>query len=472
MIQERFRQAIAGGALLARGDRVLAAVSGGSDSVCLLLLLRDHAADGSITIVVAHVNHRLRGAAADEDQRFVEGLAARLGLRCVVLTPEDEDSLMLVRQGEEGARLVRRRLLLEAARREECSRIALGHTMDDQAETVLMRLVRGSARRGLSGMSALSPGGAIRFIRPMLGITREQAATLLRERGEEFRADASNDDRRFLRNDIRSRLMPLLVGLNPSIVRTLARNASLMAEEDAWLDLQAADWLAGRASTGPRGWSVPAADLAALPAVLARRAARLLLRKAGGDPRGSTSHAIEKILRAARAGASEVSHDLPGGMRVTREGLNLHVRRREAAEESGETSGALPAMAAMTLAIPGALDLPAAAGRMTARLVPRSEMAAFHPDTSCAAMDGGCLGGAVTVRTRRAGDTFHPLGAAGGRKLKEFLIDRKVPRALRDRVLLVEGPSGIAWVVGHRIGHGYRVTETTATVALLEWRPA
>ena len=462
MIQERFKQAIADAGLLAEGERILAAVSGGGDSVALLLLLADYAAQhpGAFSIVVAHVNHKLRGEAADADQRFVERLSERLQLPCLVLSPEGDEQTRRVKRGEEGARMVRHALLRAAARAQGCRRIALGHTADDQAETVLMRLVRGSGRRGLSGMAPCGPG---RLFRPMLGIRRREAREFLAARGEPCREDETNLDPRLLRNRIRSILLPLLAQLNPSIVDTLSRNATLMAEEDAWLDGQAAGWVTARATIGPDGARVSAAALEELPRVLARRAVRLLIARVGGDPRGAGGAAIESVLRAAGKGAADTSLSLPGGMRVTRDGLNLYV----GGSGPSRSAASIESAAGMALSIPGVLALPGDDGSITARLVARSEVGRLPAASEEAALDAASLGGQVTVRTRRPGDTFHPLGAPGHRKLKEFLIDCKVPRFQRDQVLLVVGPSGIAWVVGHRIGHGYRVTEATQTVAML-----
>ena len=246
MILETFRRAVEDDGLLAPGDRVLAAVSGGSDSVALLRLLLSYSGTVPLSIVVAHVNHRLRAQASDDDQGFVEALAARLGLECVVLAPRDGEEMSRVRRGEEGARQVRHGLLARAARASGCTRIALGHTLDDQAETVMMRLVRGAGRRGLSGMARAGPG---RLIRPMLDIRREEARLYLMEIPQEFRHDETNDHPRFLRNKIRSRLIPLMAELNPSITRTLGRNAGMMAEEDAYLDMLAEEWVTG--------WGIP-----------------------------------------------------------------------------------------------------------------------------------------------------------------------------------------------------------------------
>jgi tRNA(Ile)-lysidine synthase len=150
---------------------------------------------------------------------------------------------------------------------------------------------------------------------------------------------------------------------------------------------------------------------------------------------------------------------------VLRSGADLLIR------PSGATKAgvALPAAFCIPLEVPGDLRLPYDRGTLTARIVPRGELSRLPGEKTRVALDADVLGGLVTIRTRLAGDTFQPLGAPGHRKLKEFLIDCKVPRQQRDRIPLVVGPTGIAWVVGHRIGHGYRVLDTTRLVAVLEY---
>ncbi|HZI93353.1 MAG TPA: tRNA lysidine(34) synthetase TilS [Patescibacteria group bacterium] len=462
MILETFRRAVEEDGLLAPGERVLAAVSGGSDSVALLRLLLSYAERVPLSIIVVHVNHRLRAQAADDDQAFVEDLAARLGLECVVLAPRDEEEMSTVRRGEEGARLVRHGLLARCARDHGCTRIALGHTLDDQAETVMMRLVRGAGRRGLSGMARSGPG---RLIRPMLDIRREEARRYLAEISQEFRDDETNEQPRFLRNRIRSRLIPLLVELNPSIARTLGRNAGIMAEEDAYLDMLAQEWVAGWGVPESTGSTirVPAGELAGLPPVLARRAARLLLKRAGAEPRGCSQQVIRSVLQLANTGDGDSSLIISGGILARRDRLDIVVSGGQAPAGPGPE-----AACNVTLELPGSVSLPGTTARLTARLMPRTGLAEIPKDATRVALDAGRLGARVAVRTRLPGDTFHPLGAAGHRKLKEFMIDCKVPRIQRDRVPLLVGPSGIAWVVGYRIGHPYRLTDATLTVALIE----
>jgi len=492
VIHETFSRAIEAHSLAAEGERLLLAVSGGGDSVALLHLMIRYAESHRLTVAVAHVNHRLRGPSADQDQDFVQQLCARLGVPCLCLSPNRQEAGRLAAGGEEAARILRHRLLSAAARRTRSDRIALGHTMDDQAETVLMRLVRGAGRRGLSGMAAAGPG---KLIRPMLAIRREEARRYLEEIGQTYREDESNADTRFLRNRIRSGLIPVMEDLNRSVVPSLARTASLLAEEDRYLDSLAADWVANHArplaAGAPEGAervacvvSVPADRLVLLPAALSRRVARALLKAAGGDPRGAGWSAVSQTLDLARSQRDGDSRDLGCGLRGRRQGSHLVIvsRRYDVGGGPGEPFS-------FDLPIPGDVELADSLGVIRARLVPvesglrgmaaaagtarREGVAAdlAREPRTLARLDAAVLGPRASVRSRLPGDQFHPLGASGRRKLKEFLIDLKVPRARRDHIPLVVGPAGIAWVVGQRIGHPYRVTDTTREVAVLVHSP-
>ena len=453
----------------APGHRILAAVSGGGDSVALLRLLLLLGKEFPLTIAVAHVNHRLRGEASDQDQRFVQDLCARLGLSCRVVAPDDDALAALNAGGEAGLRSFRHERLRQTAREIGASHIALGHTLDDQAETLLMRLLRGGGRRGLSAMRCVGPDP---LIRPMLHITREQARGFLREIGQDFREDETNTDDRFLRNRVRSRLLPVMVGFNPRIVRSLAGAAELLGEEDRYLDSLAADWIARHARPHQGGEPrlvLPAAapdGIATLVQPLAARIVRIAMKKTGSDPRGVSRRAIQAILGLAAAGVDGSTRPVAGGVEATIRGADLIIG-------PGAPPPVKPEPFILSLPIPGEVEAVALAGRIEATVLPRDQagpVGGVEWDPMTARLDASLLGPVATVRNRRPGDAFHPLGAPGRRKLGDFLIDIKIPRAKREHLPLVIGPAGIAWVVGHRVGHPYRVTDATERVAILTYR--
>ncbi len=303
------------------GDCVLAAVSGGGDSVLMLHLLA--ALRGSIpfTLEAAHLNHGLRGAESDADEAFVRDLAGRLSIFLsadgVDLTrrPGEPSSL------EERARDARRAFLLRTARDRACGRIALGHTLDDQAETILMWLLRGTGRGGLAGMEPVTPEG---LIRPLIRARRSEVRDHLRAMGEPFRDDPTNDDSARTRSWIRLRLIPRIEEGFPEAVARIGALAEGLRGEERLLDE-----LASALIREPDGALVTEGGAAGRDRPLAARAARLAAARAGMDAGLLDRDHVEAILDLARSGAEGRGIDLPGGFRAEKRGGAVVFTARE-----------------------------------------------------------------------------------------------------------------------------------------------
>lgn len=312
-IELQFRRVVAG--LVPEGSSVLAAVSGGGDSVALLNLLITVRRGLRLRISVGHLDHGLRrGSRAD--RRFVEGVAAGLSLECI---SDRRDTAALRRRDEspeEAARRVRRQFLREAAASTGSDWIATGHTLDDQAETILMRLVRGAGARALTGMAERGPGP---FVRPLLGFERDELRGWLERRGLAYRDDPSNRDLQFDRNRVRRLVLPVLVEqLNPRAARHLVKAAGRFREDATFLDElaeQRANELCRNLSADRL--SIDAPGLSATPAVLARRVARLALERSGVDPRRLGARHVESLLSLAAAPIRSETH-LPGRLEARR----------------------------------------------------------------------------------------------------------------------------------------------------------
>ncbi len=307
------------------GCPLLVAVSGGGDSVALLHLLLGLAPRRRLDLTVAHLDHGLRRGSAT-DRRFVARLAAEHGLRCI---SDRRDVARLRRRDEspeEAARRVRRRFLLEARKEAGAERIATGHTLDDQAETVLMRLVRGVGAAALAGMAEVGPGP---LVRPLLGLEREALRGWLERRSLLFRDDPSNRDLRFDRNRVRRLVLPTLVQtLNPRAGRHLVDAAERLREDAELLDELARrelDAMTGGDRTGrPR---LDVCRLAQLEPPLGRRVARIALARAGVDERRiSARHVLAVLDLAGGAGGREVH--LPGKLRARRVGRSIRFETR------------------------------------------------------------------------------------------------------------------------------------------------
>jgi tRNA(Ile)-lysidine synthase len=306
--------------LVPEAATVLVAVSGGSDSIALLHLLSRKAQPMRLRLVVAHLDHALRRGSAT-DRRFVETLAHELGLDCVADRRDVARARRRDESPEEAARRVRRAFLLEAAAAVEAKHVATGHTLDDQAETVLLRLARGAGARALTGMTRSGPGP---FVRPLLGIERAELRAWLSRRRIAYREDPSNASLRFDRNRVRRLVVPVLAAtINPRSARLIVQAAERFREDAVHLDVAAERRLdeIARSESG-EALSLDARALAGESPVVARRIALLALARAGVDPRRVSSRHVEGLLRLALAARPGELH-LPGRRVAARRGHRI-----------------------------------------------------------------------------------------------------------------------------------------------------
>jgi tRNA(Ile)-lysidine synthase len=424
--------------MLAGGELVLVAVSGGADSVALLHVLHSLSSSWRLRLHVGHVDHRLRPESAREADT-VRALARRLGLPVDVIAVDVPAGGSL----EAAARVARYRALEGLADRIGADRIAVAHTGDDQAETVVMRALEGAGPRGLAGI----PPVRGRIIRPLIDVRRSDVVAELRGLGLEWIEDPSNRDPRFTRNRIRHELMPELARLNPDVVRALGRTARLARRTVEALERVAASELAD-AVVEPDAIRLRLARLAALPRELGAEVLRQAAIRLGapGMLRAWAQTRLRRVLadpppRPWRLGAVvvEVSE---GWVRVARSSIT--------------------GLAPRALEIPGATGLPEI-GRALNAMVLDGEGYVVPRGPRVAAFDADVLPRPLIVRHRRPGDRFTPFGGAEVR-LKRFLIAAKVPRWERDAVPIVEAGGRIAWVAGHRRGDAAPITARTRRV--------
>jgi len=464
MLADRVLAALHRHDLLPQGGTVLVALSGGGDSVALLHLLRDLREHTTVRIAgAAHLNHRLR-AAADEDERFCRDLAARLDVPIVV---EHADVAALARARamsiEEAGHHARKEFLARAAAALAADAVATGHTRDDQAETFLLRLIRGAGARGLAG---IHPRAGC-FIRPLLDISRAELREYLAARGIAYREDESNEDVAVVRNRIRHRLIPHLRDQwSDAIVDVLARNAAIARDDADELDRQASELATSIVLVGDEAIELDADLLRALPPALGRRLAlRALASRPGAGPIGYEHVARLLDLSAAREGAAV---DLPR-QRATRQGsrivLTAPLPRGPGIRVPGSSS---------SLPVPGETAFGDEWVISAERSSGVGDPAPAGPSGTdlCVAVSGE-VDAPLTVRARRPGDALRPVGLRGRKKLQDLFTDRKVPRPDRDGVpLVVDARDRIVWVVGHAISEDFRVTDRGAAVVILKARKA
>jgi len=450
-------QAVRACGVPARGDRALVGVSGGQDSTALALVLWELGEALGVYLELGHVNHGLRGAESDGDEEFVQSLAERLGLPCRVAR------LGLAEGGEggteEGARRGRLSALRDMATAAGLGVIALGHTATDRAETVLMNVLRGTGLDGLAAMRARSGD----LVRPLLGVTRADTAAYCAAKGVVPRYDSSNDDQSILRNRVRLSLMPLLEReYQPGVERCLVRLGEIAEAEAEWTTQAVEETYAALAGRQGRRVTLGRRELSALPRGLRWR----LLRRAVVDVRGDLRNVAFDHLRALddllTDGQTGHRAEVPGVV-AERRAASLLLRPAEV-ERRASFSVSLP--------VPGRVEVEEAGLEVCASVRPRELPDPVPCGPWMAQLDAAAVGGHLVVRTARPGDRFVPLGMSGHKKLQDFLVDKKIPRAEREGIPVIATTEGeIVWVVGHRVADTAKVTGGTRTVAEVSVRP-
>lgn len=442
--------------LLEAGGHVLVAFSGGPDSVALVLILGELSSSGRLPLDLrlAHLNHRLREE-ADEEEDFCRRFAREQGLP---LTVERADVGRLARgcngSVESVARRVRYEFLARTARAVAAPTVATAHHADDVAETVLMRLLRGAGVRGLGAMRPRRPlCDDIALVRPLMNVRKHRLIAYLEDHGQPFCRDTSNRDTDYVRNRVRHRLIPLLQGEYPhfSVESLVALNEA--AIETADLVEGAVDelWPALRVECEEGAVVLDAAVYEQAPPAVRKAAAARALRRLGmPDPLPLRAEHYRALAGLAGRGPG-FGVSLPGGLHARREHGVLHFGR----------PGGRAAPPSRELPVPGSVEAPECGYRINARICPEevgpqeARQRASEREVFLAAER---VRTPLNVRTRRPGDRFHPLGAPGRKRLKEFFIEARVPRHRRDRIALVtDAQDRIVWVVGHRIDDRFRL---------------
>lgn len=456
-VTDRFRKTLARHSMVRRREKVLLALSGGADSTCLLHLFLETRSETGVHLVTAHFNHRLRGRSSDADASFVRDLSARHGLN--FLSGSAGPAALKGRSTQEAAREERLDFLIRTAREEGCRRVALGHNADDQAETMLMRFIAGGGPLALGGIPPVSHGGII--IHPLLDIRRCEIEAYLRKRKIRRRQDSSNRKLIYLRNRLRHRLLPMLVAdYNPALVMHLAELAGLLRRDSDLLEELARPLLDGARRRGGAFFFPFSLLQQTHPALMSRAILGALRSLAPGADFGNRHLSA---LMGGSATARQLTWDLPGGITAVRDSRGLALLVGELLSKKASTPQAV-------LRVPGGVLLPSSLGRVTATVRRRSP--SFDPRHLPglpwrAALDWARVAPPLTVRFRRPGDRFRPLGLPDGKKLKDVFIDGKIPRLVRDRLPLVCDREGIVWVPGVRPAHRCRVKAATAKVLLL-----
>jgi tRNA(Ile)-lysidine synthase len=468
--------------LIEEGDLVVAAVSGGADSLTLLHILSWLKKEKVISFFlhVAHLNHGLRGKAALEDLHFVRREARKLGLPFTAGLVEA--GLFQKRHGfspEDAARRLRYNYLQQLSTRLGAKCLAVGHNLDDQAETVLLNLLRGTGPDGLAGMKykrKMGGGANLLLIRPLLETSRGEIDDYCREKGLSPRLDHTNLERRFLRNKVRLDLIPYLErNYNSNLRQGLFRLSSLVALDNYLLEKLAAQRLAELTiGEGSLYLRLEKKGLLREDEALQGRILRAAIRRLLDTvPREIGLQQIGAILKLCEGGFTRGELSLPRKLKVYRsfDALTLSL------EEPGQNT-----FVPFYINVPGKAGFPLGEGALTAEIVD-PEVLQWPPDSKKEAYldydkvkgfagelqesEEGKEGFCLLVRPRLQGDRFYPLGAPGAKKIKKYFIDQKVPFEMREQLPLILAGNKIIWVAGYQIAHDCKITKQSKKVLLL-----
>jgi tRNA(Ile)-lysidine synthase len=430
--------------LLKAADRVGVAVSGGADSVALLRLLLELRKEVGIVLSVVHFNHKLRGSESDDDERFVAELAQRHKLQ------------LHSQSGDVALHAAEKHLSLETAARDmryryfqgmllECglNRIATGHTLDDQAETVLLKIVRGAGGRGLAGIYPRLPvlrsqfsDGTASIVRPLLAIRRRDLEAYLLALGQDWREDKSNRDLRHMRNRVRHGILPRLERyLNPAVREAFAETAEIARSEEEYWEKDVARALPQVWDPKDAGGVLSLSAFADFPLALQRRVVRAASESLGMR---LDFHHVEEVLAlgSAHVGPAK-STMLPDGWVVSRNKGELRFEMQSDTPRKVDYEYRLP--------VPGSVDVPETESRFEAVLVSGNAAAGYNPEDL---LDRALLASDLGVRNWRAGDRFWPAHTKGAKKIKELLQERRVAGLERQLWPVVVSGSDVIWVRG------------------------
>jgi tRNA(Ile)-lysidine synthase len=449
--------------LFMQGDTLVVALSGGADSTALLDLL-SRLPEYNLRLIVAHLNHCLRGVESDADEEFCRVLAARYAIpfevrRIDIKIMASESRLNL----EDAGRRARIEFLDEIRIRYGAVAVVLAHHADDQAETVLMRLLRGSGITGLSGMAYRN---ARDYVRPLLDITRSEIEQYLCGRSKEWREDASNSDTIYLRNRIRHELLPLLEEYNPAIRSCLAATASIISDDEKLLSELTERAVAETCRMREGRIVCSIAQLRTLNTALRRRVLRHAFKQLTGTLVGVGLCHIDAQCELIDSDRPNSRLALPQGVTAVREYDRLVLMRTGEAVSRHPSAAVLEAGFELLITEPGCYQLPSG-GSITVELVGAATFPT-DPGTACFDLDNTPF--PWLVRTFRPGDCMIPFGMSGRKKVKDIFIDRKIPLSERRRIPLLWYGGDLIWVAGVCASESGRIDAPSVASVQVTWQ--
>jgi tRNA(Ile)-lysidine synthase len=496
-LESKVRDFIQRYSLISPEEIVVVGVSGGADSVCLLYVLAKWQKRLGIKLQVAHLNHQLRGVESEADAKYVSNLAGSLGIP-ITIDRQDVAAYRIERNFsvEEAARELRYAFLARVAREVGANRIAIGHTRDDQVETILMHILRGTGITGLCGLAPCSPmaydsqgmswpasplslrakRSNLLVIRPLLDITREETTSYCQEHQLDPRIDSSNRSLSFFRNRLRLQLLPLLRQYNPSVDQALLRLADIAKEDNVFIEQQASELWDEVTRQENNAIYMDRKQIASLSIALQRQLLRTAVTRLAGDTRDIEASHIEAARSLLNKPVGK-RISLPHGF-ICQGGYDELVIASEAWQSQLLPCPFPPLSGEFPLKVPGKTVSPG--WKLIASIIREREDSlplrgnlstseGTYRSNLVADFDLHKTGTELFVRQRRPGDRFQPLGMNMPKKLQEFMVDAKIPRSWRGHIPIVYSPQQIIWVVGWRIDDRVKVTEASKGILRLEF---
>ena len=463
MVIDGIKQTIEREKLITRGDKILVALSGGPDSVCLLHALKSLESTYGIRIYGAHLNHKIRGIEAQKDAMYAAKLCDKLEIPFFVKAIDVPEFAKIHKLTlEEAARKVRYNMLFEVKSKINADKIAVAHNLDDQAETVLMRLLRGSGIKGLKGMDYFREDG---IIRPLMDVEKKDIIKYCENHELNPRIDHTNSEEEYTRNKIRLKLIPFIEKeFSHNIKETLSRTANILREDNAHLEKNAKLIFEKEVIVISKDTvKMDSEELLSLDYSISKRLIRMAIEKVSGNLEGIENIHVEDILSLSRNPKNQAMINLPKGIFVYKRPEGIYITTKEMIEKTVTFSH--------NLEFDDYVEIPEVNMAIESKIMSKEKCMMLPTGQFTKAFDMNKIKGPLTVRARIDGDRMRPMGLGGTKKLKDIFIDLKIPREKRDEVPLVTDKEGILWMVGYKISEDYKIDENTEKVIRITCKP-
>lgn len=456
---DKFLTAIKKHKMITAGDRIIAGVSGGPDSLCLIYALNKLKAKLKIELFAVHINHSIRGKSADMDQQFVEDFCRKLGIQVysekILVKQIAGDRKISV---EEAGRIARYDCFEKYAKELNANKIAVGHNMNDNSETVLLNLVRGTGIEGLKGIEPVR--GMI--IRPLIEISRAEIELYCKEEGLNPRIDETNTDSAYTRNRIRNGLIPYIKeNFNPNIIEAINRTAEIIYDENLFVsEVSEAYYSECLQDSDQNSIKINLEKFNMLHSAVRKRIIRMAVERLNGSTRAVEKIHIEQVMGLADNAKTGTVCRLNGGIEVIIEYKNLIFIKGKAKKRVDFC---------YDISIPGKVEIPQVNACLNIKVIDVKNFKPEAKSSNVCLIDKKTVGESLQIRNRRNGDRINPEGMKGTKKLKDYFIDEKIPREQREVIPVVADGQEIIWIIGKRYSEKHRITEQTKEVIVLEY---